>query len=74
MYKKCVLDDLARRRDEIREWLRAEAPQTALEQAHLEEGSSEQAYWSHGYQSAIDDVIRFLNAPQASNNGGRTSH
>ena len=52
---------LKRRRDGIREWLQDEAPHTAADQKHLEEASPERAYWHHGYQAALNDVIDLLN-------------
>ena len=30
------------------------------EQCHLDAGSTEQAYWHHGYHSAVVDVMRIL--------------
>ena len=52
---------LERRRDDVREWLEDEAPHTAFDQKHLELASPERAYWHHGYQAALDDVIDLLN-------------
>ncbi len=52
---------LKRRRDGIREWLQDEAPHTVADQKHLEEASPERAYWHHGYQAALNDVIDLLN-------------
>jgi hypothetical protein len=52
---------LKRRRDGIREWLQDEAPHAAVDQKHLEEASPERAYWHHGYQAALNDVIDLLN-------------
>ena len=51
---------LERRRDGIREWLEDEAPHTACDQKHLEIASPERAYWHHGYQAALNDIIDFL--------------
>jgi len=51
---------LARRRDGIREWLEDEAPHTALDQKHLDAASPERAYWHHGYQAALADIIDLL--------------
>ena len=48
---------LEQHRDGIREWLDAEAPHTAFDQKHLELASSERAYWHHGYQAALNDII-----------------
>lgn len=51
---------LAKRRDQIREWLAGKASYTGSDQKHLEADTPEQAYWHHGYQSALDDVIALL--------------
>ena len=56
---------LKRRRDGIREWLEDEAPHTAADQKHLEKASPERAYWHHGYQAALNDVIDLLNPVDA---------
>jgi hypothetical protein len=52
--------EILRRRDAIREWLATEAPGIGGEQRHLDEGSPARAYWSHGYQAALDDVAEFV--------------
>ena len=52
---------LAERRDRIREWLSQQPENTDVEQKHLDSGSAERAYWHHGYQAAIDDVLKLLN-------------
>ena len=51
---------LRRRRDGIRDWLDEEAPYTAVDQRHLDSDSSERAYWHHGYQAALTDVLELL--------------
>ena len=51
---------LERRRDDIRDWLNEEAPFTAFDQRHLDANTPERAYWHHGYQSALSDVLRML--------------
>lgn len=51
---------LAERRDNIREWLLQQGEHTDLEQRHLDSGSPEQAYWHHGYQAALDDMLKLL--------------
>lgn len=51
---------LRRRRDGIRDWLDEEAPYTAVDQKHLDTDTSERAYWHHGYQSALTDVLALL--------------
>jgi hypothetical protein len=52
---------LRQRRDGIREWLDEEAPYAAADQRHLDAHTPERAYWHHGYQSALTDVIDLLN-------------
>lgn len=54
------LANLVERRDRIREWLAGEAAYTKIEQKHLDPDTPEQAYWHHGYQSALDDMIELL--------------
>ena len=51
---------LRRRRDGIRDWLDEEAPYTAADQRHLDTDTSERAYWHHGYQAALTDVLEML--------------
>jgi hypothetical protein len=51
---------LRRRRDGIRQWLDDEAPYTDADQRHLDQNTCERAYWHHGYQAALDDVIALL--------------
>ncbi len=41
-------------------WIREHASYCAEEQAHLDEGTRERAYWHHGYLVALEDVRRFL--------------
>jgi hypothetical protein len=55
-----ILPDLSQRRDLIREWIARDAREALSEQDHLVEGSPERAYWHHGYQAALDDIIRRL--------------
>ncbi|MEI9899731.1 MAG: hypothetical protein WDN31_05805 [Hyphomicrobium sp.] len=51
---------LVERRDNIREWLGQQGELADCEQRHLDSGSSEQAYWHHGYQAALDDMLKLL--------------
>jgi hypothetical protein len=51
---------LLHRRDRIRDWLQDEAPFTEVDQRHLDSDTPERAYWHHGYQSALTDVINLL--------------
>ena len=52
---------LVERRDNIREWLLEQGELAESEQRHLDAGSSEQTYWHHGYQTALDDILKLLN-------------
>ena len=51
---------LRQRRDSIREWLDEEAPYTDVDQRHLDAHTPERAYWHHGYQAALNDVMTML--------------
>jgi hypothetical protein len=63
---------LRRRRDSIRDWLDDEAPYTAHDQRHLDQDTPERAYWHHGYQAALTDVLEMLSsADERSGIGGR---
>ena len=53
---------LERRRDGIREWLEDEAPYAAADQRHLDADTPERAYWHHGYQAALSDVLELLSS------------
>jgi hypothetical protein len=55
-----AIERLQDRRDGIRQWLSDEAPYTAHDQNHLNAASPEQAYWHHGYMSALEDVMALL--------------
>ncbi len=58
-----LLDKIAlieRRRDGIREWLDEESPYTDADQKHLDTDSPERAYWHHGYQAALNDILALL--------------
>lgn len=54
------LEILAQRRDQIREWIAGKASYTRTDQKHLDPDTPEQAYWHHGYQSALDDILELL--------------
>lgn len=51
---------LVRRRDDIRDWLDDQAPFTVCDQKHLDADTPERAYWHHGYQAALSDIIDML--------------
>lgn len=51
---------LRQRRDNIREWLEEEAPYAEVDQRHLDAHTPERAYWHHGYQAALTDIMSML--------------
>jgi hypothetical protein len=57
---------LLTRRDSIREWLDEAAPYAAFDQRHLDADTPERAYWHHGYQAALSDVLDLLTADHKS--------
>lgn len=62
MLNKAGFALLKSRRDQIREWLDDEAPYTAADQKHLDADTPERAYWHHGYQAALSDLIELFSA------------
>ncbi|HVY43929.1 MAG TPA: hypothetical protein VG966_12915 [Hyphomicrobiaceae bacterium] len=63
---------LKRRRDDIREWLDLEAPFTQVDQKHLDADTPERAYWHHGYQAALADIINLLVTESRRSDSGDT--
>jgi len=51
---------LNRRIAKLSTWLDRHAPYCREEQAHLDEGSRERAYWHYGYVVALGDVRDFI--------------
>ena len=49
-------EKISERIDGLTEWLKENHPEVATEQKHLDAGSSERAYWHHGYLMALKDV------------------
>jgi hypothetical protein len=70
MKRKKNISLLRRRRDDIREWLDIEAPFTEVDQKHLDADTPERAYWHHGYQAALADIIELLNADRRKSGTG----
>jgi hypothetical protein len=70
MARKKNISLLRRRRDDIREWLDIEAPFTEVDQKHLDADTPERAYWHHGYQAALADIIDLLNADRRKSGSG----
>jgi hypothetical protein len=65
---------LERRRDSLRAWLDEQAPYTAVDQKHLDANTPERAYWHHGYQAALNDIIELLcPGPRTSGSAGTSS-
>jgi uncharacterized protein YhfF len=60
MFQKTNVTMLRQRRDNIREWLEDEAPYTDVDQRHLDAHTPERAYWHHGYQAALSDIMAML--------------
>lgn len=58
---------LGRRIEGLSHWLKENAPDLA-DQAHLDEGSSERAYWHAGYLQALRDVLALLGGDDRSLN------
>jgi hypothetical protein len=58
------------RRDGIAAFIDAEASHTTSEQLHLDADRPEKAYWLHGYQMALADVLELLSQrpPESSGN------
>jgi hypothetical protein len=61
---------LLSRRDNIRQWLEMEAPYADFDQKHLDADSPERAYWHHGYQAALTDVLHLLRRADKSGTPG----
>ena len=64
---------LKQRRDGILQWLDDEAPYTECDQRHLDAHTPERAYWHHGYQAALADVLGLLMSAQQTSDSGDTS-
>jgi hypothetical protein len=64
---------LQQRRDGIRQWLDDEAPYTDCDQHHLDADTPERAYWHHGYQAALGDIIALLSPLAQKSGSGGTS-
>lgn len=53
--------EISRRVEELGRWLKDNAPTCELSQKHLDQGSTEQAYWHFGYLCALRDVVSMMN-------------
>lgn len=56
--------ELEFRLNNIAQWLKEEAPHTVIEQKHIVQNSSEQAYWNYGYMMACADIASRLQGEQ----------
>lgn len=57
------IEKLQDRAAEIGRWLSETAPFVTADQKHLDENTSERAYWHYGYRAALLDVIRMDLSP-----------
>ena len=55
-----IVDRLEERRNDLAEWLAEHGADCGHVQAHLDAGTSERAYWHHGYAVALKDVLALL--------------
>jgi hypothetical protein len=55
-----LLHDLRNRIATLTRWLDKHCPDCETEQAHLNAGTREQAYWNYGYLVALRDLLRKL--------------
>lgn len=69
--KTDILSLLIDQRDSIRSWLDQASIDAPTEQRHLVEDTAERVYWHHGYQAALDDILRHFTAtsPSGCNSG-----
>ncbi|WP_295556348.1 hypothetical protein [uncultured Hyphomicrobium sp.] len=70
-----IASQLEIRRAKLKHWLADEAPYTSADQRHLTANTPEQAYWHHGYQAALTDVLRLAgrDLSQRSSNKDKSS-
>jgi hypothetical protein len=64
-----LIKPLQRRIDQLALWLEQHCPECDKEQAHLQDGSRERAYWMYGYLVALRDVLRRLKKGSGQKNG-----
>jgi len=55
-----VMQDLRNRIATLTRWLDRHCPNCEAEQAHLDAGTREQAYWNYGYLVALRDLLKKL--------------
>ena len=54
------LDTINTRAAAQEQWLQENAPNVFQDQKHMDDGSSERAYWHYGYLVALRDVRELL--------------
>jgi hypothetical protein len=55
-----ALEKMEERAADIEEWLRDNHADDLKKARHLDAGTSERAYWHHGYLAALKDALRLL--------------
>lgn len=55
-----TIETMDRRARDHREWLERNAPEVFDDMRHLDDGTSEQAYWHYGYLAATRDIRDWL--------------
>jgi hypothetical protein len=55
-----LVQDLRNRIATLTRWLERHCPNCETEQAHLDPGTREQAYWNYGYLVALRDMLKKL--------------
>ncbi len=63
---------VATQRDDIQRWLDTHAPYAETEQKQLDAGTAERAYWHHGYQAALTDILNLLTSDHVSDGSAGT--
>ena len=58
--RQSAVDSIDRRIANMSAWMKDNGQDCTLEQAHLDEGSRERAYWHYGYLVALRDVRKLL--------------
>lgn len=67
-----MIETIRGRMQGIRDWIADDAPYICADQRHLDEHTPERAYWHHGYQAALADVLALVRDPSVQNPAMRT--
>lgn len=59
-----ALDKMAERERKLTKWLAEEHGAQVQDAKHLDEGTTERAYWHLGYLTALRDALRLLQKEQ----------